>query len=85
MSRGVLGSLVALWLVASALPAAGNFDCDKAYQSFWGQLNRQKPRDMSRERLASLQRWAQRAYDACLTGDVEDPAALFERLERERY
>ena len=84
MSRATLSSVLALGL-ALTVPAQGNFDCDRAYNSFWETLNREKSRNMSRERLANLNRWAQRAYDACQTGDLEDPKALFERLERESY
>ena len=83
MSRAAL--VVTLALTAFTLPAQGNFNCDGAYQGFWEQLNRRTPGNMSRERLANLRRWAQRAYDACRTGDVENPKALFERLDRESY
>jgi hypothetical protein len=85
MSKAVLSSLVALWLLAPASPAQGNFDCDQAYKSFQEKLDRERSAKTSREQVANLRRWAQRAYDACQTGDLENPKALFERLERERY
>jgi hypothetical protein len=85
MPRAALSSVVALAMAAMALPDQASFDCDKAYKSFAEKLNRRNSGNLSRERSAILRRWARRAYDACQTGDVGDPKALFERLERESY
>jgi hypothetical protein len=40
---------------------------------------------ISSERLAAQRRRAKRIYDACITGDVHDPKALFDRLDVRRY
>ena len=39
---------------------------------------------LSPEDRATLQRWAFRAYNACGTGDLEDPKSVFDKLETEK-
>ena len=46
-----------------------------------GTIERKK-RTLSAEAQIALHRTALRIYDACLTGDLEDPGALFNKLDR---
>ena len=85
MSRRLFSCAVALWLAALTFPAQGNFDCDQAYKTLEEKIARQRSGNMSREQSASLRRWARRVHDACQTGDLVDPKALFDRLERESH
>ena len=41
-------------------------------------------RGLSPEDRAALQRWTFRAYNACETGDLEDPKAVFDKLDRQK-
>ena len=75
-------SLVILGLMAEAAVPQPNFDCDKAYKTFWEKLDRETYAKMPPEQLVVLSRKALRIYDACQTGDVEDAKGLFERLAR---
>ena len=77
-----LAGLVILGLTAGTAAPQPNFDCDKAYKSFWERLDREIYAKMPPEQLVVLSRKALRIYDACQTGDVEDAKGLFERLVR---
>jgi hypothetical protein len=65
-----------------ALPGQSSTDCAEAYKSY---LERLETAHISPERRAALGRWARRVYNACDTGDLENPTTLFERLERQGY
>ena len=80
--RGVASGLVILALTAGAAAPQPNFDCDKAYKTFWERLDREIYAKMPPEQLVILSRKALRIYDACQTGDLEDAKGLFERLVR---
>jgi hypothetical protein len=45
-------------------------------------LTREQQRKMSGEQPGALNRRAQRIYDACQTGHLADPRALFDGLDR---
>ena len=47
-------------------------------------IERKKPTP-SAEAQVALQRTALRIYDACLTGHLEHPGQLFDKLDRTRY
>jgi hypothetical protein len=81
-SKHAVVGLLALGVISGALPSGNHTNCVDTYKSYLEQLKR---REMSPERRAALHRWAQRAFDACQTGDLEDPKGLFERLDRENY
>jgi hypothetical protein len=73
---------VALGLMALAVSAQSNPDCGEAYKSALEKLERERHAKNPPERIAALRRRAQRVYEACRTGDVQDVKALFDRLER---
>jgi hypothetical protein len=79
MLRAVLAGVV-LGLMASAVPAQTNLDCSAAYKSALEKLEREP--QATPAQLAAQRRKAQRVYEACRTGDVHDPKALFDSLER---
>ncbi len=79
--RTALVGVVALGLMASAASAQGKMDCSTAYRNFLDKLERGNFGRISPERHAALTRKAQRVYDACRTGDLENTKALFERLD----
>jgi hypothetical protein len=68
-------------LAASSTTAQGPADCNKAYDSMLQRIERQVSQ-LPAERLTALRRRAQRILDACRTGHIEDPRALFDRLDR---
>ena len=83
MKRFLLVGLMTLSTVSSLSPGQHTFDCAEAYivtcrTSCTGGL--------SPEDRAALQRWAFRAYNACETGNLENPnpKAAFEKLETEK-
>ena len=80
--KSAVSGLVILGLTAGAAAPQPNFDCDKAYKTFWQRLDRETYAKMPPEQLVVLSRKALRIYDACQTGDVEDAKGLFERLVR---
>jgi hypothetical protein len=47
-------------------------------------MARQEQRKLSGEEMAALNRRAQRIFDACQTGHLNDPRTLFEDLDRRR-
>jgi hypothetical protein len=49
-----------------------------------GTIERKKP-TLSAEAQVALQRMALRLYDACLTGHLEQPGELFDKLARAKY
>jgi hypothetical protein len=77
--RSALIGLLALVLTIAEARSQANFNCSEAYKRTLDEIDLRKP---SPERLAAQRRQAMRAYHACLTGDVHDPKALFERLDR---
>jgi hypothetical protein len=81
MLRAVLGGVIALGVTVAAAQAQDGVSCGEAYQRSLAEIER---RQQAPERLPALRRHALRAYQACLTGDVHNPKALFERLERLR-
>jgi hypothetical protein len=80
--RCAVSGLVILAMTAGAAAPQPNFDCDRAYKTFWERLDREMYAKMPPEQLVVLSRKALRIYDACQTGDVEDAKGLFERLVR---
>ena len=81
-SKGAVIAVVVLAAMSGAIPGQSKTDCAEVYNNYLESL---KGKRLSPERRAALRRWALRAYDACDTGDLEHPNALFERLEREGY
>ena len=79
--RFVLVGLIALAMVPGVSPGQHLFDCAEAYNRYLQDLVR---RGLSPEDRAVLQLWAFRAYNAYETGDLEDPKAVFNKLEREK-
>jgi len=75
--------LIALGLIMWAGPLqSADFDCGKAYKSYWDKLSPEKNPEISPQQLAALNRKALRVYDACQTHDLANAKAMFERLER---
>jgi hypothetical protein len=81
MVRFVLFGLIALSTVPGVRPGQHMFDCVEAYTSYLQDL---VGRELSPEDRAALQRWTFRAYNACETGDLEDPKAVFDKLDRQK-
>jgi hypothetical protein len=81
MVRFVLVGLIALSTVPGLSLGQHLFDCAEAYTSYLQDLVR---RGLSPEDRTALQRWAFRAYNACETGDLENPKAVFDKLERQK-
>jgi hypothetical protein len=81
MVRFARVGLIALATLASLSPGQHPFNCAEAYNSYLQDLVR---RGLSPEDGAALQLWAFRAYNACETGDLKNPKAVFEKLEREK-
>lgn len=75
--------VVALGLLSVAV-SAQDIDCGKAYRSAMDKLKRETGASMAPERLAAMRREALRIYNACETGHLRNPKALFERLDRAR-
>ena len=75
--------LLVLAGLASVASAQDPADCNKAYDSMLQRIERQASQ-LPAERLLVLRRRAQRILDACRSGHVEDPRALFDRLDRAR-
>jgi len=79
-----LSAAIALTSMTVAVSAQSNVDCAARYKSFLEKLTREQQGKMTGEQLAVLNRRAQRIYDACQTGHLTDPKALFEGLDRSR-
>lgn len=77
--RSVLLGVAALGLTAVAAWSQANFSCSDAYKRA---LDGMEQRKLPPERLAVQRRQAMRAYHACVSGDVNDPKGLFDRLDR---
>ena len=73
--------LASMTLVAFA---QNNVDCAARYKRHLETLAREEQSKMSGEQLAARNRKAQRIYDACQTGHLADPKALFDRLDRSK-
>ena len=83
MLRAALGG-AAIGLMAVAVSAQSSLDCGAAYKNASEKIEREQQGKVPPERLAAMRRNALRVYEACRTGDVHEPRALFERLERQR-
>ena len=83
MRRGL--ALVAILFGATVSTAAAQDlpDCSKAYESMLQKIERQA-QQLAPERLSALRRRAQRILEACRSGHIEDPRALFDRLDRSK-
>ena len=77
-----LTRLAVLGFLASAVSAQSPADCDRAYKSFMEKLTPAEKANMPAERLAALNRRAQRIYDACRTGHLDNAKSLFDSLDR---
>jgi hypothetical protein len=84
MLRAALTGMAMLGLLTTAF-AQSKINCGEAHRSFLAKLERGDFGRLSAEQLAAHKRKAQRVYNACVTGDVEDPKSLFERLDANRY
>jgi hypothetical protein len=80
---GSASLLLALGVSAVALAQPGP-DCGQAYKAMLSTIERNKPSLSAGAQLAR-QRIALRLYDACLTGHLEHPGELFDKLDRNRY
>lgn len=81
--RIAASGLFALGVSAMAL-AQSDPDCGEAYKAMLVTIERTKA-SLSAETLLARQRMALRLYDACLTGHLEHPGELFDKLDRNRY
>jgi hypothetical protein len=79
---GLAGALVAF--MSMGVSAQSTTECAAKYKSFMQKMTREEQSKMSGERLADLNRKAQRIYDACQTGHLSDPRSMFESLDRSR-
>ena len=69
--------------LATVTVAEPDTDCGQAYRGMLTRIERKK--QLSAEVQVALQRTALRIYDACLTGHLERPGQLFDKLDRIRY
>jgi hypothetical protein len=83
MRHVVTSFFVALWLTTATV-AAEVPDCSLAYQGMLGTIERKKL-TLSAEAHVALQRMALRLYDACLTGHLQQPGELFDKLDRTKH
>jgi hypothetical protein len=81
MSRFGLWAAAVLPSITLVTSAQGSDDCAARYKNYLEKFTPDVQRKMSGEQLAALNRRAQRIYDACETGHLADPKALFDRLE----
>ncbi|HEX2336200.1 MAG TPA: hypothetical protein VHI72_06970 [Hyphomicrobiaceae bacterium] len=70
--------------LATVAVAEPDTDCGRAYKGMLTTIERKKP-TLSAEAQVALQRTALRIYDACLTGHLDRPGQLFDKLDRTRY
>jgi len=70
--------------LATVAVAEPETDCGRAYKGMLTTIERKKPA-LTAEAQVALQRTALRIYDACLTGHLERPGQLFDKLDRTRY
>jgi hypothetical protein len=83
------GAVALIFAIGLILPPAGvsaqsEMDCAAKYKNFMEKMSRQEQRKLSGEEMATLNRKAQRIFDACQTGHLNDPRRLFEDLDRRR-
>lgn len=81
-ATSALVGLLTLAVMPGAISGQRNIDCAKAYNNYLESL---RHKNVPPERRTILRRWALRAYDACVTGDVPDVEGLFESLDRQKY
>jgi hypothetical protein len=83
--RAAFIGLLAHGLIVNGAAAQDQTSCSEAHRRLLEKLEQQSSDMISSERLAAQRRRAKRIYDACITGDVHDPKALFDRLDVRRY
>ena len=66
-------------VLAVSFAARGKVDCDTHYKNAVERLRQMR---LPPGRMVAVSRQALRIYDACQTGDFEDAASFFERLDR---
>ena len=84
MLRLGLGGALVLALMSIGVSAQSTMECAEKYKSFMQKMTREEQGKMSGDRLAALNRKAQRIYDACQTGHLANPRAMFDSLDRSR-
>src|SRR5262249_5828584 len=82
MLRLALAGIAALGPLVAAVSAQTTVDCDTAYKSFMEKMTPAERARMPAERLVALNRRAQRIYDACRTGHLDNARTLFQGLDR---
>jgi hypothetical protein len=70
--------------LATGAVAESDTECGRAYKGMLTTIERKKP-TLSAAAQVALQRTALRIYDACLTGHLDRPGQLFDKLDRTRY
>ena len=83
MPRGLALVAILFGATVSTTAAQDLPDCGKAYESMLQKIERQA-QQLAPERLSALRRRAQRILEACRSGHIEDPRALFDRLDRSK-
>jgi hypothetical protein len=83
--RAAFAGVILLGPFATSAWAQSHASCSDAHKMLLEKLEQQSSASLPPEQLAAQRRKAKRAYDACLTGDVHDPKALFERLDVRKY
>ena len=81
---GAVALIFAIGLLPAGVSAQSEMDCAAKYKSFMEKMARQEQRKLSGEEMAAMNRKAQRIFDACQTGHMNDPRKLFEELDRRR-
>jgi hypothetical protein len=82
--RSLAALLVFGFGLATVAVAEQGTECGRAYEDMLTTIERKKP-TLSAEAQVALQRTALRIYDACLTGHLDRPGQLFDKLDRFRY
>ena len=85
MLRTAFASMAIFALMEAGVCAQAKINCAEAHKGFLTRLDRGDFGKLSAEQLATHKRKAQRVYNACVTGDLDDPKALFDRLDANRY
>ena len=84
-SRAGLIAIAVHGALATMALAESKISCLEAHKKVLDKLEQQGVGSLPPERVAAQKRRAQRIYDACITGDVHDPKALFDRLDGGKY
>jgi hypothetical protein len=80
--RLAVAGVAALGPLAAVVSAQSTLECDRTYKSFMEKMTPAERARIPAERLVALNRRAQRIYDACRTGHLDNPKTLFENLDR---